>query len=249
NADFLKLPRIRDAISLPGSIFLTNRGVGIPWGTPTSSFKPYLYILGIGLASGIGLAVWLYRRGQRTGRMPLGWLWGLILFVIVAVPSLFMLSPAPLDITKPYIKGLNLDGGLILSPEFMAILSGLIFYTAAFIGEVVRSGIQSVSKGQIEAARSIGLNSFQTLRLVVFPQAMRVIVPPLTSQYLNLTKNSSLAVAIAYPDVFYVSNTILNQSGRAVEMMALVMLTYLIFSLLTSLFMNWYNRKIRLVER
>jgi general L-amino acid transport system permease protein len=140
-------------------------------------------------------------------------------------------------------------GGLILSPEFMALTSGLVLYTAAFIGEVVRAGIQSVSKGQVEAARAVGLNGFQTLRLVVFPQAMRVIIPPLTSQYLNLTKNSSLAIAVGYSDLFYVSNTVTNQSGRAVEMFSLVMATYLSFSLITALFMNWYNQRIRLVER
>ena len=117
------------------------------------------------------------------------------------------------------------------------------------IGEVVRAGIQSVSKGQVEASRALGLNGFQTLRLIVFPQALRVIIPPLTSQYLNLVKNSSLAIAVGYPDVFYVSNTIQNQTGRAVEMISLVMLTYLLISLLTSVLMNWYNQRIKLVER
>src|SRR3990172_6752981 len=131
----------------------------------------------------------------------------------------------------------------------MALLSGLAIYTSAFIGDVVRAGIQSVSKGQVEAARAIGLNNFQVLRLVVFPQALRVIIPPLTSHYLNLTKNSSLAVAIGYPDMFSVSGTILNQSGRAVEVIALVMAIYLAISLFTSLLMNWYNKRIRFVER
>ena len=176
-------------------------------------------------------------------------LWMLVTFFVVAVVGWISLPESPLILELPYVKGLNLAGGKILSPEFMALLSGLVLYTAAFIGEVVRAGIQSVSKGQIEAARALGLNGFQTMRLVVFPQALRVIIPPLTSQYLNLTKNSSLAVAVGFPDVFYVSNTIINQSGRAVEMITLVMLTYLTFSLVTSFFMNWYNQKIRLVER
>jgi general L-amino acid transport system permease protein len=131
----------------------------------------------------------------------------------------------------------------------MALLSGLAIYTSAFIADVVRAGIQSVSRGQVEASKSLGLTSIQTLRLVVFPQALRVIVPPLTSQYLNLIKNSSLAVAIGYPELFHVSGTILNQSGRAVEVITLVMATYLSISLLTSAFMNWYNRRVRLVER
>ena len=149
----------------------------------------------------------------------------------------------------PFVKGLNLSGGRILSPEFLALTSGLILYTAAFIGEVVRAGIQAVSKGQVEASRALGLNGFQTLRLVVFPQALRVIIPPLTSQYLNLIKNSSLAIAVGFPDLFYVSNTIQNQTGRAVEMITLVMLTYLAFSLITSVLMNIYNQRIKLVER
>ena len=149
----------------------------------------------------------------------------------------------------PGLQGLRLAGGKQLSPEFMALLSGLVIYTSAFIADVVRAGIQSVPPGQVEAAKAIGLNDFQVLRLVVFPQALRVIIPPLTGHYLNLTKNSSLAVAIGYPDLFSVSGTVLNQSGRAVEVISLVMAVYLILSLLTSLIMNWYNRRIRIIER
>ena len=149
----------------------------------------------------------------------------------------------------PELTGLNFTGGYVFSPEFMALLSGLVIYTAAFVGEIVRAGIMSVSKGQHEAAKALGLTGFQTLRLVIFPQAMRVIVPPLTSQYLNLTKNSSLAVAIGYPDLFAIGGTSLNQSGRAVEVIALMMGLYLLSSLVTSVFMNWYNDKIKLVER
>jgi general L-amino acid transport system permease protein len=159
----------------------------------------------------------------------------------------FCLKPRSFD--APVIEGLNMTGGKVLSPEFMALTSGLVLYTSAFIGEVVRSGILSVSKGQVEASRALGLNGFQTLRLIVFPQALRVIIPPLTSQYLNLIKNSSLAIAVGYPDLFYISNAIQNQSGRTVEMFSLVMLTYLLFSLVTSVFMNWYNQRIKLVER
>jgi general L-amino acid transport system permease protein len=138
---------------------------------------------------------------------------------------------------------------LQLSPEFMALLTGLTIYTSAFIADVVRAGIQSVTRGQTEAAKSLGLTGLQTLRLVVFPQALRVIIPPLTSQYLNLTKNSSLAVAIGYPELFHVSGTILNQSGRAVEVILIVMAVYLSISLFTSALMNLYNRRVRLVER
>lgn len=248
-AVFLKLPRVREAIIFPGPIYLTNRGAGIPWGAPTATFTTYLWILLIGLAVALLLAFIMVYRGKQTGRTPLVALWSSLLFLVIAVAGWFVLPASPLETTLPYVKGLNLDGGLILSPEFMAILSGLVLYTAAFISEVVRAGIQSVAKGQLEAARALGLSGFETLRLVVFPQALRVIIPPLTSQYLNLTKNSSLAIAIGYPDLFYVSNTIINQSGRAVEMISLVMLSYLIMSLLTSAFMNWYNQRVRLVER
>jgi len=228
---------------------LTNRGVGIPWGLPTESFGTYRWILLFGLFLAIGVAYYLNEQGKRTGRPPLTVAWAAGTFLFVAIIGWFILPVSPISLDLPFVKGLNLSGGKILSPEFMALTSGLILYTAAFIGEVVRAGIQSVSKGQVEAARALGLNGFQTLRMVVFPQALRVIVPPLTSQYLNLTKNSSLAIAVGYSDLFYVSNTIINQSGRAVEMIALVMATYLSISLLTSVFMNWYNQRIRLVER
>jgi general L-amino acid transport system permease protein len=246
---FLKLPRVKNAILWPGNILLTNRGVGIPWGLPTETFGTYRLILLAGLILAIAVAVILHYQGRRTGRPPLTTLWFFAIWIGVAIVGWIVLPAAPLSLDLPYVKGLNLSGGRILSPEFMALFSGLTLYTAAFIGEVVRAGIQSVSKGQVEASRALGLSGFQTLRLVVFPQALRVIVPPLTSQYLNLTKNSSLAVAIGYPDFFYVSSTVINQSGRAVEMISLIMLVYLLTSLLTSLFMNWYNQKIRLVER
>ena len=246
---FLKLPRVKDAILWPGDIILTNRGVGIPWGIPTASFPTFRLILLFGLILAVIVFFALRAYSQRTGRAPLTLLWSLLTFVLVAVAGWFILPVRPLTLDLAFVKGLNLAGGKILTPEFMALTSGLVLYTAAFIGEVVRAGIQSVSKGQVEASRALGLNGFQTLRLIVFPQALRVIIPPLTSQYLNLVKNSSLAIAVGYPDVFYVSNTIQNQTGRAVEMISLVMLTYLLISLLTSVLMNWYNQRIKLVER
>lgn len=246
---FLKLPRVKDAIFWPGDIILTNRGVGIPWGIPTASFPTFRLILLGGLILTVVVFFALRAYSQRTGRAPLTLLWSLLTFVIVALAGWFILPEKPLTLDLAFVKGLNLSGGKILTPEFMALTSGLVLYTAAFIGEVVRAGIQSVSKGQVEASRALGLNGFQTLRLIVFPQALRVIIPPLTSQYLNLVKNSSLAISVAYPDVFYVANTIQNQTGRAVEMISLVMLTYLLISLLTSALMNWYNQRIKLVER
>jgi len=246
---FLKLPRVREAVIWPGDIIWTNRGVGIPWGLPTASFPTFRLILLIGLILAVIVFFALRAYSQRTGRAPLTVLWTLLTFILVALVGWIILPEKPLTLDLPFVKGLNMSGGKVLSPEFMALTSGLVLYTAAFIGEVVRAGIQSVSKGQVEASRALGLNSFQTLRLIIFPQALRVIIPPLTSQYLNLVKNSSLAIAVGYPDVFYVSNTIQNQTGRSVEMIALVMATYLILSLLTSMLMNWYNQRIKLVER
>jgi len=149
----------------------------------------------------------------------------------------------------PKLTGFNFEGGFAISPEFGALLLGLVLYTAAFVAEIVRAGIQSVSQGQTEAAMSIGLRPNHVLSLVILPQAMRVIIPPLTSQMLNLTKNSSLAIAIGYPDFVSVANTTINQTGQAIEGVALIMLCYLCFSLLTSAFMNWYNKKMALVER
>lgn len=246
---FLKLPRVREAIVWPGNIFLSNRGVGIPWGIPTDSYPTFRLILIAGFILALIVFFSLRVYSQRTGRAPLTTLWTLLTFILVAVVGWVVLPEKPLALDVPFVEGLKLSGGKILSPEFMALTSGLVLYTSAFIGEVVRAGIQSVSKGQVEASRALGLNGFQTLRLIIFPQALRVIVPPLTSQYLNLIKNSSLAIAVGYPDVFYVSNTIQNQTGRAVEMISLVMATYLTFSLITSVLMNWYNQRIRLVER
>jgi general L-amino acid transport system permease protein len=246
---FLKLPRVKEAIIWPGGIFLSNRGVGIPWGIPTASYPTFRLMLLFGFVLALIVFFSLRSYGQRTGRPPLTTIWTLFTFISVAFMGWIILPEKPLTLDFPAVTGLKLDGGKILSPEFMALTSGLVLYTSAFIGEVVRAGIQSVSKGQVEASRALGLNAFQTLRLVVFPQALRVIIPPLTSQYLNLIKNSSLAIAVGFPDVFYVSNTIQNQTGRAVEMISMVMLTYLFFSLVTSVLMNWYNQRIKLVER
>jgi len=159
------------------------------------------------------------------------------------------LAGAPTAMDVPVLVGFNFKGGVNISPEFTALLLGLVFYTAAFVAEVVRAGIQSVSHGQTEAAMSMGLKYGQILNLVILPQALRVIIPPLTSQMLNLTKNSSLAVAIGYPDFVSVAGTAINQTGQAIEGIAMMMVVYLFFSLSTSAFMNWYNKKVALVER
>jgi general L-amino acid transport system permease protein len=248
-AVFLKLPRVQEAVILPGPIFLSQRGVAVPWGTPTDSWSLFLYLLLAGLVVALLAGVVLRQISLNTSYKPVISLWVAGIFLAVAVIG-WVVLPAPLTFTAPELAGFNTRGGRVLSPEFMAILSGLVIYTAAFIAEIVRSGIQAVNKGQREAASALGLTGFQTLRLVIFPQALRVIIPPLTSQYLNLTKNSSLAIAVGYPDLFAVAgNTIRNQTGREIEVFLLVMGVYLSLSLLTSLIMNWYNRRIRLVER
>ena len=172
----------------------------------------------------------------------LGWLGLLTLMVL----GWLVVTPVTFDL--PVRERFNFRGGLALSPEFTALLVGLVLYTAAFIGEVVRGGIQAVRRGQLEAARALGLSEGDTLRLIVFPQALRIIVPPLTSQYLNLAKNSSLAVAIGYPDLFKVGQTMANQTGQPVPVIILIMGTYLAISLVTSLVMNLYNRRVQVLE-
>jgi len=170
--------------------------------------------------------------------------------ILILLPLLAWLAGgSPTGMSVPELKGFNFKGGLTVSPEFSALLLGLVLYTAAFVAEAVRAGIQAVSKGQREAAMSIGLRPNRVLLLVILPQALRVIIPPLTSQMLNLTKNSSLAVAIGYPDFVSVAGTAINQTGQAIEGVAMIMLVYLFFSLSTSAVMNWYNKKIALVER
>ena len=246
---FIKFPRVNQAVMLPGPVYLTNRGVALPWGEPAATFPGFLLALAVGLGLAILTGVVLERRGRASGRKPLVGGWAAGVFLAAAAVGWLLQPSAPLTLSLPAAKGLRLSGGLVLSPEFMALLTGLVIYTSAFVADVVRAGIQSIPRGQVEAAHSLGLSGPLTLRLIVLPQALRVIVPPLTSQYLNLTKNSSLAVAIGFPELFHVSGTILNQSGRTVEMITLAMATYLLISLLTSAFMNWYNQRVRLVER
>jgi general L-amino acid transport system permease protein len=195
------------------------------------------------------MSFWAKRRQLATGRQfPTFWA-GLGLVVLVPL-AVFLATGAPLTFDMPQLKGFSFAGGMQVKPEFMALTLGLSLYTATFIGEIVRAGILAVAHGQTEAAGALGLRAGPTLRLVIVPQAMRVIIPPLTNQYLNLTKNSSLAVAIGYPDLVGVfSGTVLNQTGQAVEVIFITMLVYLAISLLTSLFMNWFNRRVALVER
>ena len=246
---FLKLPRVRQAIELPGPIFLSNRGVSMPWGIPTASARLYLLVLALAVVGAIVTALMVRQRSRRLDRPQPVFSLSLLAFILIAVLGWFVMPESPLRLDLPSVQGLNFSGGRAFTPEFLALVLGLVIYTAAFIGEIVRAGIQAVSKGQREAARALGLSGNQMLRLIIFPQALRVIIPPLTSQYLNLIKNSTLAVAIGYPDLFAISGTVINQTGRAVEMIALIMGFYLAASLLTAAVMNWYNQRVRLVER
>jgi len=243
------LPMVKNSISLPGSIYLTRRGVYIPWATATESFNTWIFYVIGGLA--LAIIVYVLRRMQlkRTERPGFPIIWATTVLILTLVVGWFLTSGNPLALSVPVLKKFNFAGGLWLSTSFTALLMGLSVYTGAFIAEIVRAGILAVSKGQTEAAKAVGLRNTQVLRLVILPQAMRVIIPPLASQYLNLTKNSSLAILIGYYDLMNVGTTIFNQTGRAVEMILLIMASYLTMSLLTSLLMNYYNRRMKLVER
>jgi general L-amino acid transport system permease protein len=249
NAVLKALPELRASIALPGGSFLNNRGLFLPRPDFTPGFDAVLVALLISLAAGFVLYVWARRRQERTGARPfiLGWAPALVFGLPFAVLAL---TGFPLAFSFPQMSRFNVVGGIEILPEFAALLLALSVYTAAFIAEVVRAGILSVAPGQTEAAQSLGLRSSATLRLIVIPQAMRVIVPPLTNQYLNLTKNSSLAVAIGYPDLVQVfAGSVLNITGQAVEVIAITMAVYLAISLVTSLLMNLYGRTTAIVER
>jgi general L-amino acid transport system permease protein len=243
------LPHPRDSVAIGDTVFLNNRGLTIPLAILGEGAGAIPVAVLVAVAAVVLLGRWAKRRREATGQpfhtvlVAIGILLGLPLLTFLALG-------APVTFEYPEMGRFRLTGGLTLVPEFVALLTGLTIYTAAFIGEIVRAGVMAVSHGQIEAASALGLRPAQTLRFVVIPQALRVIIPPLTSQYLNLTKNSSLAVAIGYPDlVSIVAGTTLNQTGQAVEAIAMTMAVYLTLSLLISLFMNWYNRRIALVER
>jgi len=242
------LPGPRQALKIGDSVFISNRGIKAPlfdWEIAHS-------VAFLGLVVG-AILTWLWaRRADRmqaaTGARPKVWPIGI--GGIVLLPILIWAAfGAPLQTEYPVLRGFNFQGGGTISPEYSALLIGLVTYTAGFTAEIVRSGIQAVPAGQWEAARALGLRHGVILRRIILPQALRVIIPPMSSQYLNLTKNSSLAVAIGYQDVVSLANTILNQTGQAVEGIAYIMAVYLTISLSISLFMNWYNARIALVER
>jgi len=243
------MPAPRQSFNLGDVLFLNLRGLYVPAPVFETGFWVVLVALLAAVAATVILHRWARRRQELTGkRFPVV---ATSLGLVLGLPGLaFAAAGFPLSWEYPELQGFNFQGGLVVIPELAALLAALSIYTAAFIAEIVRAGIQAVSHGQTEAAYSLGLRPSYTLRLVVIPQALRVIIPPLTSQYLNLTKNSSLAAAIGYPDLVSIfAGTVLNQTGQAIEVIAITMAVYLTISLLISLLMNWYNRRVALVER
>jgi general L-amino acid transport system permease protein len=248
-AGFTALPALKQSLVLPGPVYINQRGVYMTWLRLTETGGVFLLCVGAGLVAAILLWNWLKRIRVETGRVTY---YGQVSFGVLFLAMIigwFAAGGAPFQADTPVLQGFNFQGGLRLTPEFSALLIGLTMYTSAFIAEVVRAGIQAVPRGQVEAARAIGLREGRVLSLIVIPQAMRVIIPPLISQYLNLTKNSSLALAIGYQELFAVGKITINQAGRAVPVFIMVMAVYLAMSLLTSAVLNFYNRSVQLVER
>jgi general L-amino acid transport system permease protein len=244
------LPIPKNAINMgDGTFFLTNRG----FYTPKPLFEPAMWAVFIAILVGIGFTWWFKNYAKKvqdsSGKIyPVFWI---SLGAIVVLPIIvYFLAGSPMTFEMAVLKGFNFKGGLVLRPEFIALTLALSLYTAAFIAEIVRAGIQAISHGQTEAAYALGIKPGRTMSLVIIPQALRVIIPPLSSQYLNITKNSSLAIAIGYMDIVATIGGIsLNQTGREMECMTIVLGIYLAFSLMISAFMNWYNKKMKLVER
>lgn len=228
---------------------INNRGLYIPRLVPEDGSSLIFYAFAIAVIAWFLIGRWAKKRQMATGQQFPVFLTGLAM--VIGLPLVaFLVTGMPVSMEYASLQGFNMVGGWVIQPEFMALLLGLSLYTAAFIAEIVRAGILAVSRGQTEAAFALGLRPNLTSRLVIVPQAMRVIIPPLTSQFLNLTKNSSLAVAIGYPDLVSIfGGTVLNQTGQAVEVISITMLVYLTLSLLTSAFMNWFNSRVALVER
>jgi general L-amino acid transport system permease protein len=242
------LPGPRQALNPVDGVFLSNRGMKLPWieWLPAHSWALLAMVAGI-------IGTWAYARAMRKKQYADGQprkIWPAGVALILGLPlAVWVAHGAPFTPDIPALRGFNFRGGMTVSPEYFALLIGLVTYTAGFIAEIVRAGILAVNQGQWEAAEALGLRRGDILKRIVLPQALRVIVPPMTSQYLNLTKNSSLAVAIGYQDIVSIANTTLNQTGQAIEGIAIIMLVYLTISLSISLFMNWYNARIALVER
>lgn len=248
-AVFLTMPGPRNSHNFGDMFFVSSRGLNMPAALAADGFWPFVASVVVAIVAIVLMTRWANKRFEATG-VPFHKFWtGLVLLIVI--PTLCgLIFGAPLHWEMPRLAGFNFVGGWVLIPELLALTLALTVYTAAFIAEIVRSGIKSVSHGQTEAARSLGLRPGPTLRKVIIPQALRVIIPPLTSQYLNLAKNSSLAAGIGYPEmVSLFAGTVLNQTGQAIEVIAITMSVYLAISISISLLMNWYNKRIALIER
>jgi general L-amino acid transport system permease protein len=242
------LPGPRQSLSLFGEVFLNNRGIIVPAPVAGQGAGTVFAVFASSVIAIVAIKLWARRLHIRTGRQVPLLRTGLAILIVPVLIALIA-TAFPIDFERPELRGFNFAGGIRLLPEFVALLVALTTYTAAFIAEVVRAGLLAVPRGQSEAAFALGLRRGLTLRLIIVPQALRVIVPPLTNQYLNLTKNSSLAVAVGYPDLFAVfAGTTLHQTGQAIEIIAITMAVYLAISLITSALMNWYNAHIRIAE-
>jgi len=248
-AVFLTMPGPRGSHNIGGMFFFSNRGLNMPGATMTDAFWPFVGSVIVAIIAIVLMVRWANKRFEATG-VPFHKVWvGLALFLVIPTLGVLIFGN-PVHWEMPELKGFNFVGGWVMIPELLALTIALTVYTAAFIAEIVRSGIKSVSHGQTEAARSLGLRPGPTLNKVIIPQALRVIIPPLTSQYLNLAKNSSLAAGIGYPEmVSLFAGTVLNQTGQAIEVIAITMSVYLAISISISLLMNWYNKRIALIER
>jgi general L-amino acid transport system permease protein len=243
------LPQVRDTFNFGGAVLLNNRGLFLPEPVTETGFGAVWIAFAIAIVGAILMARWAHKRQDSTGQhFPIFWA---SLGLLIGSPLIvFLMAGSPAHLEYAVKTRFSLSGGLVIPPEFLALLLGLVLYTGSFIAEIVRSGIQAVSHGQTEAARALGVKPSVTMRLIIIPQALRVIVPPLTSQYLNLTKNSSLSLAIGGSEIVAVfMGTSLNQAGQAIEIIAITMVFYLTVSLAISLFMNWYNNRIALTER
>lgn len=246
---FTQLPSVRNSLVWPGPTFINQRGIYLTWPTPTDTGWIFITLALIGLGGASIAWILLRRIRENTGRTTNFAGVSLVILATGLVLGWLFSGGRPFDYDIPELQGFNFRGGIHMTPEFAALLIGLTTYTAAFIAEVVRGGIQAVQRGQLEAAAALGLRESHILNLVVIPQAMRIIIPPLISQYLNLVKNSSLAVFLGFPEIFSIGKTVINQAGRAIPVFVLIMAVYLVISLVTSLLLNIYNRRVQFVER
>ncbi|HEY9606078.1 MAG TPA: ABC transporter permease subunit [Allocoleopsis sp.] len=249
SAVLLKLPPLEKSVTVLNSIFLTQTGLYVPWFVTNATTGIWVLLLAIGIVGASWAWRWRTRMMVEQGRSGRQLLWAAGAIAISLLLALILTRREPFVISLPQVTQDAIEGGLRMSPEFCAILIGLVFYTGSFIAEIVRAGIQSVPKGQWEAAKAVGLRGGLAMQLIILPQALRVIIPPLTSQYLNLAKNSSLAIAVGFSDIYQVASTTLNQTGRAVEVMVIIAVAYLAISLIISSVMNFLNSRVQLKER